>query len=172
MFATLGKILLIKGCMYAAYCTQQHSANWGRVWPTCAFCYVHYSGGSEFTLKKHDINKVSPSVKYPVEYHTKIAKNKTQKLLILKENVGQMIRVSHSLYTLPVICCFDWKHAKSWSRRDLDCWPLRKYVSDLSINNVQKRTVQKSSVSRLNLYVIQFFIHANGLRVHCDPHWM
>ena len=53
-----------------------------------------------------------------------------------------MIRVGHSLYTLPVIRCCDWKHVKSWSRRDLDCWPLRKYVSDLSINNVQKCTVR------------------------------
>ena len=75
----------------------------------------------------------------------KIATSKAQKLLIFKENVGQMIRVGHSLYTLPVIRCCDWKHVKSWSRRDLDCWPLRKYVSDLSINNVQKCTVRKSS---------------------------
>ena len=71
-----------------------------------------------------------------------------------------MIRVGHSLYTLPVIRCCDWKHVKSWSWRDLDCRPLRKYVSDLSINNVQKCTLRKISVLRLNLFAIEKVIGA------------
>ena len=40
-----------------------------------------YSGGSEFTLKKHDINKVSPSVKYPIGYHTKNSKKQNTKVI-------------------------------------------------------------------------------------------
>ena len=47
--------------------------------PHVPFVMCMYSGGSEFTLKKHDINKVSPNAKYPVEYHTKNCKQTKHK---------------------------------------------------------------------------------------------
>ena len=49
---------------------------------------MHYSGGSEFTLKKHDINKVSLSVKYPIGYRTKNCKKQNTKVIDFERECG------------------------------------------------------------------------------------